>query len=72
VRETDILVEQQPPQGVLVCDHAGLVINKFLSREGAEWKYTWNASDELHVRAMKRADSMEKGAIFASLLVARS
>ena len=23
------LVEQQPPQGVLVCDHAGLVINKF-------------------------------------------
>ena len=26
-RETDILVEQQPPQGVLVCDHAGLVIN---------------------------------------------
>ena len=29
VRETEILVEQQPPQGVLVCDHAGLVINKF-------------------------------------------
>jgi len=27
VRETEILVEQQPPQGVLVCDHA--VINKF-------------------------------------------
>ena len=25
----EILVEQQPPQGVLVCDHAGLVINKF-------------------------------------------
>jgi len=24
-----MLVEQQPPQGVLVCDHAGLVINKF-------------------------------------------
>jgi len=23
------LVEQQPPQGVFVCDHAGLVINKF-------------------------------------------
>ena len=23
------LLEQQPPQGVLVCDHAGLVINKF-------------------------------------------
>ena len=29
VRETEILVEQQPPQGVLVCDHAGLVINTF-------------------------------------------
>jgi len=29
VRETEILVEQQPPQGVLVCDHAGRVTNKF-------------------------------------------
>jgi len=29
VRETEILVEQQPPQGVFVCDHAGVVINKF-------------------------------------------
>ena len=29
VRETELLVEQQPPQGVFVCDHAGLVINKF-------------------------------------------
>ena len=28
VRETEILVEQQTPQGVFVCDHAGLVINK--------------------------------------------
>ena len=28
VGETGILVEQQPPQGVLVCDHAGLVINQ--------------------------------------------
>jgi len=33
VRETKILVEQQPPQGVLVCDHAGLVINKFSQEE---------------------------------------
>jgi len=24
-----ILVEQQPPQGFFVCDHAGLVINEF-------------------------------------------
>ena len=29
MREPEILVEQQPPQGVFVCDHAGLVINKF-------------------------------------------
>ena len=29
VIETDILLEQQLPQGVLGCDHAGLVINKF-------------------------------------------
>ena len=29
MRETEIVVEQQPPQAVLVCDHAGLVINKF-------------------------------------------
>jgi len=28
VRETEILVEQQTPQGVLVCDHAGRVIHK--------------------------------------------
>jgi len=35
VRETEILnlEEQQPPQGVFVCDHAGLVNNKF-SRSG--------------------------------------
>ena len=26
-----ILVEQHPPHGVFVCDHAGLVINKFSS-----------------------------------------
>ena len=41
VRETEILVEQQPPQGVFVCDHAGHVINKFslASRvEGEGWK----------------------------------
>jgi hypothetical protein len=31
VRETEILVEQQPLQGVFVYGHAGPVINKFLS-----------------------------------------
>ena len=36
MRETEILVEQQPPQGVLVCDHAGLVINKFSELSRAE------------------------------------
>ena len=36
VRESEILVEQSPPQGVLVCGHAGLVINDFsLSRSDA-------------------------------------
>ena len=34
MRETAILVEQQPPQGVLVCDHAGLVINQFSAGVG--------------------------------------
>ena len=29
VKETEILVEEQTPQGVFVCDHAGPVINKF-------------------------------------------
>ena len=29
MREIEIPVEQQLPQGVFVCDHAGLVINKF-------------------------------------------
>ena len=29
VSETLILVEQQPPKGVFICDHAGLVINNF-------------------------------------------
>ena len=28
VGETEILVEQQPPQGVFLCDHAGPVINQ--------------------------------------------
>ena len=36
-----ILVEKQPPRGVFVCDHAGLVTNKFslgndVSVEGQE------------------------------------
>jgi hypothetical protein len=29
VRETETLAEQQPSQGVLVCEHADLVTNKF-------------------------------------------
>ena len=30
----EILVEQQTPQGVLVCDHAGRVINKLSLARG--------------------------------------
>ena len=33
VRETEILVEQQPPQGVFVCEHAGCVINNFTGNQ---------------------------------------
>ena len=29
MRETKICVEPQLPQGVLVCEHAGLIINEF-------------------------------------------
>ena len=36
VRETEILVEQQLPQGIFVCDHAVLVINQFSPRGGSE------------------------------------
>ena len=36
MRETEILVEQQPPQGVFVCDHAGLLINNFSQRQNAQ------------------------------------
>jgi len=31
VRETEILVENQPPKGVFICDHASLLINEFSS-----------------------------------------
>ena len=34
VRETEILVAQQPPKAALVCDHAGLVIHRFSSGTG--------------------------------------
>ena len=33
VRETDVLVEHQPPQGVFVCDHACLVIHYQMVRQ---------------------------------------
>ena len=36
-RETEILVEQQPPQGVFVCDHAGLVINQYRCPARFRW-----------------------------------
>ena len=34
MKETQILVEQQPPQGFFICDHAGLVINKSSRQRG--------------------------------------
>ena len=54
VRKTEILVEQQSPKGVFICDHAGSVVNKFSlteirlsdhrlvtvgNRESALWPY---------------------------------
>jgi len=47
VRETEILVKQQPPQGVLVCDHAGLVINKFSQDKNEEAVAEYQAALEL-------------------------
>ena len=46
VRETEILVEQQPPQGLFVCDHAGLVINKELSLQAGSAVLNAMHSDE--------------------------
>ena len=36
VIETEILVEQQPPKGVFICDHAGLVIKRFSPKTAAD------------------------------------
>ena len=41
VRETEILVEQHPPQGDLVCDYAGLVIN--------DYRICWSCNQWLHL-----------------------
>ena len=35
VRRTEILVEQTTPQWVLVCDHAGLVINQLSQNDAS-------------------------------------
>ena len=59
MRETEILVEQQPPQGVLVCDHAGLVINKF-SHLVPVGDWVWLAGDKApHSYMMARQGSHE-------------
>ena len=29
MKESEILVGQQPPQGVFICDHAGRVVSEF-------------------------------------------
>ena len=62
VRETEILIEQQPPQGFLVCAHAGLVINEFSLTEpdggaggdgdegaGAERRGDWLVQHWMHL-----------------------
>ena len=49
VRETEILVEQQPPQGVSVCDHAGRVINEF-SRALRRGQWGADSAKFLHTR----------------------
>jgi len=49
VRETEILMEQQPPKGAFACDHAGLVINKFsLNVQGSG--FTISGSISLNVQ----------------------
>jgi len=62
VRKTEILVEQQPPQWVLVCDHAGLVINKFsqdTALAGAE-KEVARAREELQKQNQELAVKEEE------------
>ena len=39
--ETEILMEQQPPKEVFICDHAGFVINE-LSDSGGLWRPNWS------------------------------
>jgi len=47
LRKTEILVGQQPPQGVFVCDHAGLAINTFSTGgAGAARARGWSGQDD--------------------------
>jgi len=68
VGETETLVEQQPPQGVLVCDHAGLVINKFSFQAVSVGRLRHRASDFAGaVRCLERAAGGDvKAAIYLS------
>ena len=63
MREPEILVEQQPPQGVLVCDHAGLVINKFsqvLALVKCDWSNQVLAHAGVHARRPPRHIRQER------------
>ena len=59
VRKTEILIEQQFPHGVFVCDHAGLEIKKFLllvplgtkRRSRPEKNRATHDLDEIHVQS---------------------
>jgi len=58
VRETEILVEQQPPQGVFVWDHAGLVINEFSG--GHKWEQRHSTSLSAKVTKLYRPYSITR------------
>jgi len=56
VRETEILVEQQSPQGVFVCDDAGLVIKTFsLTNVGFDNQLRGEASQPPHSSGPEKA-----------------
>ena len=64
MRETEILVEEQPPQGILVCCHAGLVINKLSLRMGGGEQRGGRSLEPVEVRGlfMKKPEALMDGA----------
>ena len=60
-RETEILVEHQPPQGFLVCDHAGLAITKFSNVQDLFRAALPIVEGETHSNAKNRTYGVEDG-----------